>query len=268
MLQLSAFEKTVKQKDEIRVFMAEDDVNWSCFLQRYLIPKGIMLDAFQNGESAWEAFQTGVYNFCITNINLEGIDGFTLTKNIRSVSKHIPIFFITEKSATDNDKIEAFKLGADDFISKPYNVDVITLMIKSIYKRFLFCPIEEDIRIFNLGKLSFDYNRQLLLNNETQIKLTTRESQLLFALCLNKGEILEREKALFAVWHNTEYFNSRSMDVYISKLRRLLDTYTTSSIINVHGVGFKLVTYDEIQAKEDTCKPAINSLTETETAES
>lgn len=240
----------------LSILLVEQDINWGRFLQSYLEHKGINSRLMMDGREAWQQMLKGKYNFCILNPDVASMDGCTLAEQIRRQSPHVPIVFVaTEQQDSEDLRIRCFKAGADDFVARPCSVEEILLRVKTIQKRFRFCPLD-DYRVFDLGKLRFDYAKQRIYNHDFNIKLTTKESDLLLALCLHRGRILEREEALLAVWKSKELYNTRSMDVYISKLRRLLYDYTYSEIINVHGVGFKLVTHRDAEFRNELRRDA------------
>lgn len=230
----------------VAILLVEKDINWGRFLQSYLERKGFTINFLMDGMAAWKRWLQGTVDFCIINAELPSLDGCSLACRIRERAQHMPIVLMTDASHNEEStRIECFNAGADDVIALPCSLEEILWRIRTIYKRFRFCPIEADTRIFDLGELRFDYNKHLLFNAEHHIRLTTKEADLLFALCLNRGRVLERDKALLAVWKSDEAYNIRSMDVYISKLRQLLFSYTYSEIINIHGVGFKLITHHD-----------------------
>lgn len=235
------------------ILLADHDINWGQFLLAYLEHKGFDVHWQTDGMAAWQCLEQEHIDFCILSPALPVTDGLTLAHHIRERAQYPPIMFVAQ-SAYDSEstRIACFKAGADDFIALPCALEEILLRIKTIRKRFRFCPIEADKSIFDLGVLQFDYNQQKLYNQDTLIHLTTKESELLKVLCAHQGKVLERDQALLAVWKSTAIYNVRSMDVYISKLRRLLFQYTYSEIINIHGVGFKLITHRDARFRNVT----------------
>jgi DNA-binding response OmpR family regulator len=168
-------------------------------------------------------------------------DGFTLAKEIRQANKYVPIIFLTAKSLPD-DKIEGFKSGADDYLTKPFNMEELLFRIKAIMKRASTLPgISNDESEFTIGKYTFDVTKQILKMGDTEKKLTSKESELLRLLCLNMNKTLDRNFALKTIWQDDSYYNARSMDVYITKLRKYLKDDSSIEILNVHGKGFKLL---------------------------
>ncbi|HIE15966.1 MAG TPA: response regulator transcription factor, partial [Bacteroidales bacterium] len=189
-----------------------------------------------------QKFLTNPYDICVFDIMMPLKDGFTLAKEVREINSHIPIIFLTAKSLKE-DVLEGLRIGADDYITKPFSMEELLLRIQAVLKRTTsYQTNSEPKAIYNLGRFRFDSVKQLLsLDNGTQKKLTTKESQLLKMLCEQKNKTLERNVALKSIWEEDSYFNARSMDVYITKLRKLLKDDPNIQIINIHGKGFKLI---------------------------
>ncbi len=224
-----------------KVLLAEDDENLGELLKNYLNAKSFETDLYHNGEEAFEGFRKEHYDLCILDVMMPIKDGFTLAQEIRSFNKVIPIIFLTARSMKD-DVLEGFKIGADDYITKPFNMDELLFRIEAILRR-----VKSDAsfqpQVYTLGKYTFDVQKQLLQSSDASYKLTTKESELLKLLCDNANQVLERNYALKTIWEDDSYFNARSMDVYITKLRKYLKDESTVEILNVHGKGFKLVMY-------------------------
>ncbi|MDE5606340.1 MAG: response regulator transcription factor [Bacteroidales bacterium] len=249
---------TTAEAASLSILLVEQDINWGRFLQSYLEHNGMSIRLVMDGREAWQQMLKGKFNFCILNPGVPSMDGGMLAEQIRKQSPHVPIVFVaTEQQDSEDLRIRCFHAGADDFVARPCSVDEIMLRIKTIQKRFRFCPLD-DYKVFDLGKLHFDYAKRRIYNRDFNVRLTTKEADLLLALCLYRGRVLEREEALLAVWKSKELYNARSMDVYISKLRRLLYDYTYSEIINVHGVGFKLVTHRDAEFRNELRRDAGN----------
>lgn len=169
------------------------------------------------------------------------MDGFTLAKEIRKIDKKVPILFLTAK-AMQEDKIMGFEVGADDYLTKPFSMEELLMRIKAILRRYNESNENKpENSIFEFGNYTFDYNRQILIYNSKDQKLTSKEAELLKLLCENINNVLDRSVALNKIWFDDSYFNARSMDVYITKLRKYLKEDDSVNLINVHGVGFKLV---------------------------
>jgi DNA-binding response OmpR family regulator len=227
-------------ENQEKVLLAEDDRNLGNILKNYLIAKGFKTSLFPDGKQAWEAFQKEEYTFCIIDVMMPVMDGFTMAENIRSKDQTIPLLFLTAKSLQD-DKLKGFNLGADDYMTKPFSMEELLARMKAILRRSNEMEEDQDIRVFNIGNLEFDYDRQILKSGENEKKLTSKESDLLKLLAEHANRTLDRTEALKRIWHDDSYFNARSMDVYIAKLRKYLKDDPKIELINVHGVGFKLI---------------------------
>ena len=223
---------------KLNILLAEDDKNLGITLKKYLEAKDIPVTLCMNGEEALQAFKEGDFNFCIFDVMMPLMDGFTLSKEIKMIDKRVPIVFLTAKT-TQKDVIEGFNLGADDYITKPFSMDELLLRIHAVFKRFSYeAPAPTT---FQLGSYTFDAPRHLLIKGEESRKLTSKEADLLLLLCENMNETLERTTALNKGWYEDSYFNARSMDVYITKLRKFFKDEPNVKLVNVHGIGFKLV---------------------------
>lgn len=226
-----------------KILLAEDDTNLGSILKTYLEAKGFHVELYENGELAYHAFSQNTYDFCILDIMMPLKDGFTLAKEIRDKNKTIPILFLTAKSLQE-DIITGFKLGADDYVSKPFSMEELLLRMNAILKRtennisFL-----AEANTYNIGKFTFDYNRQELIFEDEKTKLTSKEADLLKLLCENMNQITQRTDALKKIWLDDSYFNARSMDVYVAKIRKYLKLDPNIELLNVHGKGFKLIVY-------------------------
>lgn len=225
---------------KIKILLAEDDENLGLLLKEYLIAKGYDTDLYPDGEVAYHGFMRNHYHLCLLDVMMPKKDGFSLAKDIRMVNTEIPIIFLTAKNLKE-DVIEGFKLGADDYLTKPFSMEELIFRIEAILRRVASDVQNSDQSIFQIGKFSFDARKQILTHDETEVKLTTKESELLRLLATNVNKVLERNYALKAIWVDDNYFNARSMDVYITKLRKHLKADETVEIINVHGKGYKLI---------------------------
>lgn len=226
-----------------KILLAEDDPNLGEILKDYLVLKGKFdVTLCQDGEEAIRAFGRESFDLCILDVMMPKKDGFTLGREIRKSNPDIPIIFATAKGMME-DKTEAFGLGGDDYITKPFRVEELLLRINALLKRSTReKENEEELPDkFSIGNYEFDYNAQLITIGDQQQKLSTKEAQLLRLLCLNKNEVLTREEALLKIWHDDNYFNGRSMDVFLSKLRKYLKEDPRVEIVNVHGKGYKLL---------------------------
>jgi DNA-binding response OmpR family regulator len=229
--------------NKTKILLVEDDPNLGSLLQEYIIAKGYLCQLETDGDKGLKAFLKGSFDLCALDVMMPIKDGFTLAKEIRNTDKNIPIIFLTAKSLKE-DKIEGFQSGADDYLTKPFSMEELLLRIKAILRRTNGTEFSPKIKkLFDIGQLNFDYDRRVLKGNETyEQKLTSKEADLLKLLCENTNDVLERSVALNKIWKDDSYFNARSMDVYITKLRKYLKADPKLEIVNMHGRGFKLLT--------------------------
>ena len=225
----------------MKVLLTEDDPNLGMLLQEYLNAKGFDTDLARNGEEGIKMFiEKGNYDMCISDVMMPKKDGFSLAKEIRMKDKEIPIIFLTAKSMKE-DTIQGFKVGADDYITKPFSMEELLMRMKAIFRRINKQESDVPTNTFQIGEYSFDAQTNTLAHNGSQNKLTTKESELLKLLCQNKNQSVSRSFALKLIWGDDSYFNARSMDVYITKLRKHLKDDPSLQIMNMHGEGFKLI---------------------------
>ena len=227
-----------------KILLAEDDPNLGMLLQDYLQLKGkFEVVLCPDGDEALKAFTKEHFDVCIFDVMMPKKDGFTLGKEIRKIAPNVPIIFATAKAMIE-DKSEAYNLGGDDYITKPFRIEELLLRINALLKR-MSAPDKTETADqptkFDIGNYKFDYTAQMISNGEGQQKVSTKEAELLRLLCLKKNEVLTREEALISIWHDDNYFNGRSMDVFLSKLRKYLKEDPKVEIINVHGKGYKLL---------------------------
>ena len=228
-------------QEKIRLLIVEDDPNLGQILKDYLEVKGYDPVLCENGEEGMKAFRKQSFDFCLLDIMLPKKDGFTLAKEIRQLDIQIPIIFLTAKSLKQ-DTIEGLKIRADDYITKPFSMEELLLRMQAILRRTSENGQNGGTQnIYEFGQCFFDYNQQTLTTPVKKSKLTSKESDLLKLLCQNLNQTLDRSKALKLIWGDDTYFNARSMDVYITKLRKLLKQDPQIQIITIHGQGFKLV---------------------------
>lgn len=226
-----------------KILLVEDDPNLGLLLQDYLQIKGnFEVVLCTDGEEGLKAFGKQAFDICILDVMMPKKDGFTLGKEIRKSDPNVPIIFATAKSMME-DKASAYDLGGDDYITKPFRIEELLLRINALLKRVSAVQTvqEEEPKQFEIGDYTFDYTTQLIHFKGTQQKLSTKEAELLRLLCLKKNSVLTREEALIHIWHDDNYFNGRSMDVFLSKLRKYLREDSKVEIINVHGKGYKLI---------------------------
>lgn len=223
-----------------KILLAEDDNNLGVLLRDYLTAKEYDTTLCVNGVLALDAFSSGSFNLCIIDIMMPEMDGLTLAKNIRLSKQDVPIIFLTAKNQK-NDIIEGFKSGGDDYITKPFSMEELLYRIEAILRRTVNTPLSQKEESYAIGRYSFDPLKQVLRYKNQPIKLTTKESELLELLCRHGNEMLERNYALKTIWVDDNYFNARSMDVYITRLRKYLSKDTDVKILNIHGKGYKLI---------------------------
>ncbi|MEA1886027.1 MAG: response regulator transcription factor [Bacteroidota bacterium] len=222
-----------------KILLAEDDSNLGTLLTDYLEAKKYKVIHITDGRKALETFRSETFDLCLLDIMLPAIDGISLAKKIRKIERDIPVIFLTAKSL-EKDKIEGFSAGADDYITKPFSMEELLYRIEAILRRTKSYK-EDEADEYKFGKFTFHLLTQVLESDKDAHKLTTKESELLKLLCKNKNEVLERNYALRTIWVDDNYFNARSMDVYITKLRKYLKADPSVTILNVHGKGYKLL---------------------------
>ena len=222
-----------------KILLVEDDTNLGNLLQDSLELKNYDVTLKRNGDDGWNEYKAGKYDMCILDVMMPKKDGFTLAKEIRRTNTQIPIIFLTAKVLKE-DTIEGLKIGADDYLTKPFSMEELTLRMDNIFKRVPKAEVSEQNE-FHIGRYVFDNSSRTLTIGETSLKLTTKESELLKMLALHIDRLLERDIALNTVWGTDSYFAGRSMDVYIAKLRKYLKEDPNVEILNVHGTGFKLL---------------------------
>ena len=230
-------------EDNIKIMLCEDDENLGMLLREYLQAKGFSAELFPDGEAGYRAFTKQKYDICILDVMMPKKDGFTLAHEIRQSNADVPIIFLTAKQLKE-DILEGFKIGADDYITKPFSMEELVFRVEAILRRVRGKKNKES-SIYKVGNFTFDTQKQLLSIGEKQTKLTTKENELLALLCSHANEILQRAFALKTIWIDDNYFNARSMDVYITKLRKHLKDDPQIEIINIHGKGYKLIIPDE-----------------------
>jgi DNA-binding response OmpR family regulator len=224
-----------------RILLVEDDESLGPLLLEYLEAKGFEAKLANDGKKGADVFFKGSFDLLLLDVMMPVKDGLTLAKEIRTVDKNVPIIFLTAKSMKE-DTIEGFNAGADDYITKPFSMEELLVRVNAVLRRTnKVRSTESDDVNFKIGNYSFNSEKQILQHGGTEQKLTTKESQLLRLLCVHKNDVLDRNFALKTIWHDDNYFNGRSMDVYIAKLRKYLKEDSKVEIINIHGKGFKLL---------------------------
>lgn len=224
-----------------RILLLEDDTNLGLILQEHLQMQGYSVTLCGNGVDGFDAYKRGGHDLCLVDVMMPKKDGFTFAREVRALDDRIPLIFLTAKTLKE-DKIEGFKIGCDDYLTKPFSIEELLLRIQAVLKR-VQGPAKETPAVtqFSIGDYRFDVTRQLLRCKDKQYKLTPKESDLLALLCLHMNETLEREVALRKIWGEDSYFNSRSMDVFVSRLRKYLKDDKRIEIMAIHGKGFRLI---------------------------
>lgn len=225
------------EKKKISILLVEDDTNLGIVVRDYLKMSGYVVDLADNGIKGWDYFSANAYDLCILDVMLPERDGFMLAEMIRKQNEIVPILFLTAKASIE-DKLKGFKLGADDYIIKPFNIEELVLRIEVFLKRSQTNSTPKNI--FSMGNYLFDCNNLTLSIDASSRNLTQKEADLLKLLCLHKGEVLKREDILNTIWENDDYFAGRSLDVFISRLRKYVKDDARVEIQNLHSVGFKL----------------------------
>jgi len=222
------------------LLLAEDDPNLGALLKDYLEAKGFDVTLAVNGEEALKYFLEGTFALCILDVMMPKKDGFTLAGEIRLKDPAVPLIFLTAKSQKE-DTLRGFELGADDYLTKPFVMEELLFRIKAILKRSTSGEIKPEKTVFEVGKFTLDTDARTLSSEDGVVQLTTKETALLRLFCQNARQTVSRSYALKLIWGDDSYFNARSMDVYITKLRKYLKADERVKILNLHGEGFKLI---------------------------
>ena len=233
-------------EEKFKILLCEDDENLGTLLSEYLQAKGYSPDLCPDGEAGYKAFMKNKYDICVLDVMMPKKDGFTLAQDIRQNNTDVPIIFLTAKQLKE-DILAGFKIGADDYITKPFSMEELVFRIEAILRR-VHGKRSKESTLYKIGRFTFDTQKQLLtLDNKSDqaTKLTTKENELLALLCAHSNEILQRDYASKTIWIDDNYFNARSMDVYITKLRKHLKPDEQIEIINIHGKGYKLIVPEE-----------------------
>ena len=229
-------------EEKLKILLCEDDENLGMLLREYLQAKEYDVELCPDGEAGYRAFLKTKFDLCVLDVMMPKKDGFTLAGDIRAASPDVHIIFLTAKQLKE-DILEGFKLGADDYITKPFSMEELVMRIEAILRRVKGKKNKES-SLYKIGEFTFDTQKQMLTIGDKQTKLTTKENELLALLCSHANEILQRDFALKTIWIDDNYFNARSMDVYITKLRKHLKEDPQIEIINIHGKGYKLIAPD------------------------
>jgi len=230
---------------KVKILIVEDDPFLGLIVKENFDTRGFDASLYKDGESGLKAFCKIKPDICILDVMMPVKDGFTLAREIREIDKHIPIIFLTAKSM-QQDVIEGFNAGADDYVKKPFSMEELILRVNAILKRADMGEIEtKGLNSYNIGKYIFSYQAQILDFKGRSQKITHREAELLKLLYENKNNILDREPTLTKLWGEDNYFTGRSMDVFISKIRKYLQEDPNLEIINIRGKGYKLIVKED-----------------------
>ena len=223
-----------------RILLTEDDPNLGQILGEYLNLKGYKTTLCKDGEEGAKRFKEEVFDICILDLMMPKKDGFTLAKEIRQQDEQVPIIFLTAKSMQE-DVLKGFKVGGDDYITKPFSMEELLVRIQAVLKRTGTKNTDDFPNEFVLGDMKYYYRENRLVKPESEIKLTTKENELFKIFLENLNETVDRSIALKRIWKDDSYFNARSMDVYIAKLRKYLNDQESIKILTIHGEGFRMV---------------------------
>ncbi len=222
----------------VNIFLVEDDLSFGSVLKSYLEINDYTVEWVDDGKYALDHFRKGHFNICILDVMLPHVDGFTIANEIRKMNTEVPIVFLTAKKLKD-DVLKGYGAGGDDYITKPFDTDILLAKIKAILARRDFQSATKDI--YTVGKFQFNSRLRTLNIGDVEIKMSPKEAQLLELLAVNPNMLISREKALKKIWGSDDYFTARSMDVYITKLRKFLSADPSLIIKNIHGAGFQLI---------------------------
>ncbi len=223
-----------------KILLVEDDSNFGQVLKNFLEMNNYQVTLARDGKEGLEETLKGSYDLIILDVMMPKMDGFTLAKNIREQDKKVPVFFLTAKSMKE-DMITGYRIGGDDYLTKPFDTEVLLYKIRNILKRVLGVGDLEEKVNFIIGKYSFDYKLRIIKDEKESIQISPKEAELLRLLCIHKNDLLTRQKALKIIWGDDNYFNGRSMDVFITKLRKYLKNDPAIEIVSLHGKGVRLL---------------------------
>jgi two-component system OmpR family response regulator len=226
----------------VKIFLVEDDLSFGSVLKSYLEINDFSVEWVDDGKYALDHFRKGIFNICILDVMLPHVDGFTIANEIRQINNEVPIIFLTAKKLKD-DVLKGYGVGGDDYVTKPFDTDILLAKIKAILARRDFQSVSRDI--FEIGRFIFNSKLRTLTIGEIENKLSPKEAQLLELLAINPNTLISREMALKKIWGSDDYFTARSMDVYITKLRKFLSEDPSINIKNIHGAGFQLIVKEE-----------------------
>lgn len=221
--------------------MVEDDRNFGTVMKAYLEINGFLVTWVKDGSQAFKRYKEGAYDLCVLDVMLPNVDGFTIAQDIKAYTPEVPFVFLTAKVMKE-DVLKGFSTGADDYITKPFDSEILICKIKAILNRHSKKSTETEVEEYSIGKARFHHGLRTITVNNEEHKLSPKEADLLQLLCQAENKVLARDTALKQVWGETGYFTTRSMDVYITKLRKYLKDVPDVEIINIHGSGYLLRT--------------------------
>lgn len=227
-----------------KLLVVEDDPNLGDILHEYLEMKGYEPTLCRDGEEGWNKYKKGKFDLCLLDIMMPKKDGFTLAKEIKKVEEDMPILFLTAKNQKD-DIIEGLKIGADDYLTKPFSMEELLLRVTAILRRTHKSGEVNPLKVYTFGDFTLHYDEQLLDGPKGRHKLTSKENELIRLLASEINNLVNRSHALKQIWGDDSYFNARSMDVYLSKIRKILKDDPKVQIITIHGEGFKMIVSEE-----------------------
>jgi len=227
---------------DVKIFLVEDDLSFGSVLKSYLEINEFTVEWVDDGKYAIDHFRKSMFDICILDVMLPHVDGFTIAREIRQINNLVPIIFLTAKKMKD-DVLTGYDAGGDDYITKPFDTEILLAKIRAILARRDYQSGTRDI--YEIGKFVFNARLRTLASGDDEKKLSPKEAQLLEMLALNPNALISREAALKKIWGNDDYFTARSMDVYITKLRKFLSEDPRLNIKNIHGAGFQLVISEE-----------------------
>jgi DNA-binding response OmpR family regulator len=234
--------KTKMSDKSVNIFLVEDDLSFGSVLKSYLEINDYSVEWVDDGKYALDHFRKGHFNICILDVMLPHVDGFTIANEIRQINHEVPIIFLTAKKLKE-DVLKGYGAGGDDYVTKPFDTDILLAKIKAILARRDFQSATKDI--YQIGKFQFNSRLRTLTSGDKETKLSPKEAQLLELLAVSPNALISREKALKKIWGSDDYFTARSMDVYITKLRKLLSADPSLIIKNIHGAGFQLIVNED-----------------------
>jgi two-component system, OmpR family, response regulator len=222
-----------------RIFFVEDDLSFGSVMKSYLELNDYQVTWVDDGKYAVERFKNGTFDLAVLDVMLPNVDGFTIGKEIRSISPNLPMIYLTAKTLKE-DILRGYGIGADDYVTKPFDSEVLLCKLKAVLSRQKTDDGKSRSEVYQLGEYKFNYRFRTIERKEVKVTLSPKEAGLLRLLCLRKNELLPREEALQKLWGDDDYFTARSMDVYVTKLRKFLKDDPTVEIRNIHGSGFIL----------------------------